>query len=443
MLQGPGDLVGRLTSALDRLGFTPSETVVHVHNHALGKNRLVPLAASRLAERGFALLLQIHDFAEDFRPDNFRRMVNAPANPAGHGGLYPQAANIHYAVLNGRDHEILAAAGVHASRLHLLPNPVPELNDLPSRSAARQRLAELFAVGPDECFVLYPVRCIRRKNVGEALLYAALALPCTTVGLTLAPLNPAAVPIYSEWKELAAELALPCRFEVGGPGALSFTENLAAADAILTTSLTEGFGMVFLESWLAGRPLLGRDLPEITSDFVRSGLRFDWLYHRLRVPLEWIGAEPFRQRVDQAYEQTLAAYDRPVPDRANEGLADEGLEAKTADGLVDFGDLDEPFQRTVLRAVRQDERDRRRVLGANPWIEATMAVRAESAAGVIDENVRAINRSYSLPASGRRLCDLLRKVSDGERDGRPRPLAHPGRILDRFLAPRRFRLIHG
>ena len=37
------------------------------------------------------------------------------------------------------------------------------------------------------------------------------------------------------------------------------------------TSLAEGFGMVFLESWLAECPLLGRDLPEITRDFVEAG----------------------------------------------------------------------------------------------------------------------------------------------------------------------------
>ena len=103
-------------------------------------------------------------------------------------------------------------------------------------------------------------------------------------------------------------MRLPCRFEVGAPGALTFMENLAAADAILTTSLAEGFGMVMLESWLAGRPLLGRDLPEITPDFVRRGLRLDWLRPRLLVPMEWIGRDRFHRAVVEAYRQTLESY---------------------------------------------------------------------------------------------------------------------------------------
>ena len=131
----------------------------------------------------------------------------------------------------------------------------------------RRRLSDEFAVSADDRFVLYPVRCIRRKNVGEALLYGKLAPPGTVVGVTLPPLNPVAIPVYARWQQLAAEWELPCRFDVGVAGKLTFAESLAASDLILTTSVAEGFGMVFLESWLASRALVGRDLPEITADF--------------------------------------------------------------------------------------------------------------------------------------------------------------------------------
>ncbi|KKK55068.1 hypothetical protein LCGC14_3078280, partial [marine sediment metagenome] len=179
----------------------PGQTVLHLHNHSLGKNRLAAPVVGRLAEAGYAILLQIHDFAEDFRADNYRQIGMETA-----AALYPQAEGIHYAVLNRRDHEILREAGVDPTRLHFLPNPVPQPVDLPSKSEARARLHERFGIGPQERFVLYPVRGIRRKNVGEALLYSALAPAGTTVGLTLAPLNPAELSIYTMWKELAAEL---------------------------------------------------------------------------------------------------------------------------------------------------------------------------------------------------------------------------------------------
>lgn len=137
------DLYRQLTSVLDALQFTPPQTVLHVHNHSLGKNRQLPPAVWRLAEDGHAVLLQIHDFAEDFRAENYRH-IGEPTPQA----LYPQAEGIHYAVLNGRDHEVLQEAGTEAGRLHLLPNPVPVMDRLPPRAEARRRLARRFDFRP-------------------------------------------------------------------------------------------------------------------------------------------------------------------------------------------------------------------------------------------------------------------------------------------------------
>lgn len=430
----PADLLMALMMVLAERGFAPEQTVVHLHNHSLGKNRLLPEIVPVLAEDGYSLLLQIHDFAEDYRAENFRQLARRTSadeiDP-----LYPQAANIHYAVLNGRDCSILQEAGIPMERLHLLPNPVPEPADLPDRTAARRLAAERIDVAPDAHFLLYPVRGIRRKNVGEALLYSALAPEGTIVGITLAPLNPVEVPIYSGWKDLAAELKLPFRFEVGEVGRLSFAENLAAADAILSTSLAEGFGMVFLEAWLAGRPLVGRDLPEITADFVRAGLRFDWLRSELRVPLAWVGAENFVRTITEAFRRTREAYGLP-----RHGDLGQILQEKTRDGLVDFGDLDEAMQRRVIQAVCNNRQHRQRVLDDNPGLEAALAVRADQAADVIDHNRKAVLRSFASAPSGRRLREIYDGIrsSGGESAG---PLPHAERILDRFLDFSRFRLI--
>lgn len=439
----PGALAERVATVLDDLDFAPHETVVHVHNHAVGKNVCLPQAVSALAERGYAMLLHVHDFVEDFRPANFQRFAGVidPATPAApaaawHGHLYPQGPHVHYAVLNGRDYRVLETAGTDPDRLHWVPNPVPERSHLPPREDARRRLSDEFAVSADDRFVLYPVRCIRRKNVGEALLYGKLAPPGTVVGLTLPPLNPVAVPVYARWRQLAAEWDLPCRFDVGIEGGLTFPESLSASDLILTTSVAEGFGMVFLESWLASRALVGRDLPEITADFKKAGVRLDWLRPKLQVPVEWVDANRVRQTVLDAYRLTLAAYGR-----AQTLDLSVGLDGKMKDDLIDFGDLDERLQEEVIRRVCENETDRRRVLDLNPSIDRAFSAGADQANELVDHNVELIGRRFSLSASGQQLLDLYGRAVSSPRTGRPKPLAHAARILDQFLDMKRFHLI--
>jgi len=110
------DLADRLRqAATDAFGDTPP--LWHIHNHSLGKNRLMAGVVSRLAADGHPMLLQIHDFAEDGRPTNFRLLD--PADP-----LYPTAPQIRYALINGRDHDNLLAAGLPPSRATLLPNAI-------------------------------------------------------------------------------------------------------------------------------------------------------------------------------------------------------------------------------------------------------------------------------------------------------------------------------
>ena len=433
------DLLMELYCLLGQLQFGPQDTILHLHNHTLGKNYLLPEVVPILAQDGYGLLLQLHDFAEDFRSENYRAIAHLAKKSSGrndNAGLYPQSPSTHYAVLNGRDQRVLKEAGVAESCLHWLPNPVPDFDDLPSRETARAKFQQLFDVAPEERLLLYPVRCIRRKNLGEALLLGALAPAGTTVASTLAPLNPLEQPLYEQWKQTADKLKLSVRFEVGAPGKMAFDENLAAADAILTTSVTEGFGMVFLEAWLAGRALIGRDLPEITADFTEAGLRYDWLHSTLRVPVDWIGEGCFQNAVREAYGKVLAAYGRGEP--AN---LDEQIAAKTVDGLVDFGDLDETMQRVVLEKVSSDETCRRHVFDANPGLETALAVGDHDGGDAIAHNRQIIRETYSFEPSGRRLIALYEQVAASDRGQAPEPLAHVERILDGFLNPARFRLI--
>ncbi len=434
----PRALASRLTALLRRSGGSPSTTVIHVHNHSLGKNTALAGALAELAGEGWPLLLQIHDFAEDFRPENYERLRAAAqcgTKSDWTGSLYPQAAHVHYAVLNQRDASILAAAGVEPARLHVLPNPVGDSGPLPPREPARRQLADRFGVPPDRPLLLYPIRGIRRKNLGEALLWSALARADWHLGVTLPPLNPVERPSYERWKALAASLALPAAFEIGGEAGLPYAANLAAADRMLTTSVAEGFGLVFLETWLAGKRLIGRDLPEITADFRAAGLRLEDLRPRLNIPLDWIGLAAWQAEVVRAYEATLARFRRQLPPPAELRRELDGL---VVDGAVDFGALSSREQQQILEQVTGSGERQRQLRRLNGWIEA--ALQPERTVAVVEENAAVVRRVYSLETCGRRLRELYRAVADSPRAAARQPF-DAARILDEFLSLSRFQPI--
>ncbi|MGE9269177.1 MAG: hypothetical protein ACQKBU_00095 [Verrucomicrobiales bacterium] len=254
----------------------PEAEVWHVHNPTLGKNLHLPGALGALHRRGASLLLQIHDFAEEGRPSNLRIAGAAEV-------LYPAA---HYALVNRRDMQILTAAGLPEDCCHYLPNPVA-VGSIPT-GLPRNRQSLLF----------YPVRGIPRKNLGEAVMFAAVA-DSIVVASSAAPDNLRWRGEFEAWRALIDELDLPAALGVVGrlsPRDLGVNDSQetsfevwnACADRMLTTSVAEGFGMVFLESYAKGKALMGRDLPEITTDFRASGLRFPGLYEGLMIPGEWV-----------------------------------------------------------------------------------------------------------------------------------------------------------
>ncbi len=432
-----GELARLVQSALYDLAGSPQSTVVHVHNHSLGKNATLPSALYRLAEDGWRLLLHLHDFAEDFRPENYRRLTDGrdgkPPNETM-SEIYPTASHVHYAVLNRRDARVLSTAGIDPAQLHVLPNAVGDIGDLPSPQAARRDLSRVCGI-PRHCpLLLYPVRGIRRKNLGEALLWSALARDRGHIGLTLPPTSPAEIPSYQRWKSQAASLGLPMTFELGCVSGLSYAEIVSAADRMLTTSVAEGFGLVFLESWLAGKSLAGRDLPEITADFVAAGLRLEELDSRLAVPLDWIGASRWEHEFHQAYAATLSRFGRAAPSPAAFRHVFDEL---NRDGWVDFATLSSALQHEMVESVDASSERRDRALAQNPRIAQVLDDPTPSQE-TIAVNERVVRQNYSLAACGRRLLDLYRDILARPMTSDVRPLAGSKRILDEFLKPERF-----
>ena len=414
----PEFLVERLDEAAAKaLGAPPD--VWHIHNHSLGKNFVFTEAVFRMAERGSRLFLQIHDFPEDGRPANYRDLLSAVGrgDPGRLGArLYPQAPHVFYAVLNHRDARFLREAGCPAEHVCLLPNAV-----------SGKVSANAGGAPPEDGLFLYPTRAIRRKNMGEFILWAACE-PGARFAATLAPTNPADLIVYRRWKEFAASCGLPISFELGLDGKVPFQELLNSARAIVTTSVAEGFGLAFLEPWLAGRPLAGRDLPEMTEGFKKDGVSFPSLYLRARVPVEWIGLDVFRRKVESGLAQMMSAYGRAP--RA--GDVESAVGAATEGNLVDFGRLDEELQERVIQRVRGSPALRAAVQpsGLSPDATPVEAVVA---------NRRMVERNYGAAPYGVRLMESYRSLMD--RPVEPVGTLRAEALLDKFLSPERFFLI--
>ena len=411
-----GELAAALRAATEEVFGGPPD-LWHFHNHGLGKNLHLPAAIRELARAGDRILLQIHEFAEDGRPENYALLRLAYPEPADFAAaLYPAAPQIHYALLNGRDAAILRGAGIAPERCHLLPNPV---------AVPALRAADETPLPEGERLILYPTRAIRRKNVGEVLFHAALAPVGTVFGTTLRPDNPAWQPIHRAWEAFAKELRLPVHFGLGESS--SFDGLMQRADALITTSVAEGFGLAFLEPALFGKPLVGRDLPAITADFRRWGIALDNLYTRLPVPAAYVDKEAVRTRVEQALGRLARSYRRQFAADAT----DRALGALQAgDGTWDFGRLDESLQRSVVRAARNAPDAFAAAAGLLASVPGPETVAAQRAA---------VEKHLSLPAHGNQLAAIYRRLGES-RLAEPAALDAPS-ILEAFLDPSALNLL--
>lgn len=271
-----------ITEQLKELIANKTESVLHPHNLCLGKNPLLNLAIEHLLKEGYSVLNHCHDFAEDDRPHLIALFdeVLSQFNTDRESLLYPTYDNLCFATINSMDKDRLINKGVQQSKILDLPNAIgmpQQKNKEASKALIRTQLNL-----DERLLLLYPVRVIRRKNIGEFILLATLLKDQAQFLVTQPPKNPEELIAYREWVAFChTHPNIPVHFEVGQK--VNFLELMNAADAIITTSTQEGFGLGFLEPWLFNTPVIGRDLPEITTDFKKLGLKFSGLYQELKI----------------------------------------------------------------------------------------------------------------------------------------------------------------
>lgn len=377
--------------------------VIHVHNPLLAKNSRLIGILEQLRARGSQLFLQVHDFAEDGRPGSYYR--NRP---------YP--SDCHYGTINARDSRILETAGLHPDGIHELFNMV---NPFDTTGVSEDAPASF----------LYPVRAIRRKNIGEALLLSLFFPEDTPLAITLPPNSPADWAVYNEWKTFAEKRRLNVIFEASSVH--DFRALVARARHLVTTSIAEGFGFVFLEPWMAGKALIGRKIPEICRDFEARGLRFDPLYEHLFVPLEWIDPETFEIRWKQCLREAYARYGATI----DETGVQKGFEHVTRNKTIDFAGLGEVFQQRVLDRLLDDPDACSAFEAANPSLKHFRDPPGFD--DIVSSNRDNVFRHYNKDAYRERLLDIYHAV----KNRRVRHAIDKDVLLRQFLQPENFSVI--
>lgn len=318
-----------------------------IHNHHIGKNPVFTRSVIEIAgeRKEQPVLFHIHDFPEAARYANLRFLRSFYT-----GTLYPSGKNIWYSLINSRDYRLLKDAGLPEERLVLLQNPVPgdpppPLLSNKEKSSIRKDLARHPNFRPDLPSLLYPVRCIRRKNVLEAGLIAAVSpFPCNLL-LTL--------PGTSEQEKGYSRLTSRYFTEGTLTGAfptahtVDYQKIISFSDAIISTSVQEGFGYLYINTLQWGKPLIARNI-EILDDFTPFfSSETSTIYDTLVIPCDLIDTK----LVTEKYNLFLHSFSGLIPEAQRELLLQQA-EKLCGSGSIDFSYLPPEMQGDVLKRIQ-------------------------------------------------------------------------------------------
>ncbi len=356
---GYGGGVAEAAVGTDRMrGGIGAGDVVWAHNLGLGRNLWLAREAVRWAEAGARVVSHHHDFWFENRWARWGEMR------AGGGGSLEEIGNVifspalRHVVINGLDARGLEGAEVW-------PNPVSRLSgvdDAAAETTTRRCLRERWGINGE--YWVAATRSLRRKNLAEAVLLHRWLRPEGWL-VTTAGVSSAAESGYARaLDEAAREGGWRVRFSVlAGDGGIdeerrcpTVEEVVGAAEAVVMTSVQEGFGLPYLEAAAAGKPLVARRLPNVMPDLEGWGLGFPQSYEEVWVAAGLLDLEAEAGRQAEIFARWCGG----LPDEVR-GMATEpqwffaedselmkGLTPRVATPRVAFGRLTLAGQLEVL-----------------------------------------------------------------------------------------------
>jgi glycosyltransferase involved in cell wall biosynthesis len=207
---------------------------------------------------------------------------------------------------------------------------------------------------------------------------------------------------YQDWRAYVKKNRLNVHFDVGRR--YDFSALVGASSSMVTTSITEGFGFTFLEPWTAGKVLRGRRLGSICTDFEGNGLRLDFLYDRLDVPVDWFDASGFFQ----AWQRTVIHAAKTFGHSVAQEDMNHFSTCIARDGVIDFGLLNERYQRQVLSHLLSDAGAKKHLASLNPRI--IFPSQEDDMSEMIENNRSVVTAHYGMEKYREQLLSIYERV---------------------------------
>ena len=387
--------------------------VIMIENLGIGIQPYVTYAfflyTQYIYERGQDKLFiyRCHDFVQQ-RPGNFRNVkkFHHPrfgVVPDWHSILYPAYPNINYIAINQYDRLRLVEHGIEEDNIFYIPNPADKSIVPPDdrREELRAKILLKENLPPDVRLLLYPVRCVRRKNVEEAMFFATFLNRLSKGDIdrsnckqtdrfhlivSIRPESGDDAKYADQLADFAQEHNLPVTIGLGDLVGLEREEDpedksalfrysigdlYSASDLVITTSILEGFGFSYIEPWLIDRAVIGRSIPFITPDFQRAGMKLGHLYNALIVE-----GQDFKDIGSKAADTRLGLKER----------LQKILKLRDAAYVNRFIDGNETTVLATLRLFEQERYD-----------------------ALVKINKKVVEKVYSREAVGKQLYEVMRK----------------------------------
>jgi glycosyltransferase involved in cell wall biosynthesis len=342
-----------------------------------------------------------------------------------------------YVTINSFDLENLRLLGMNNDRFYLLPNAVDcdFFTSKPSKDKLLDKI-KLYAKRnkynfyPKRKILLAPVKVMRRKNIIESILILKILNSIKDEYQLLVTLdaNSPEDMAYSELikdkiKDLPVVIGFGKKIISSGrrtKNSYNMVDVFSVSEAIITTSIIEGFGFAFHEAWLADKPVIGRKLPMVTDDFEENGLKLDHMYEKLKINVKHINVDELKKRYYMKINQRLKQ--AGIADHTWMEFSEEFN--KIEDNYVDFADLDAEQQLKILDTPLKE------ILNDNPQIKQSVNKK------VIQHNKKAVLQKYNLHSLEKRMNNyfgISKRLNSEKLDNVP--------LIDRYMQTDNIRLL--
>lgn len=357
-----------------------------VHNYHLGKNTRFTEALLLAADDSQPMLLQIHDFPECARYENLQKLKDEIPRD-----IYPRGASVRYALINLRDKNLLIDSGIDPSQVFLLDNPVPlsSPKQAPSR-AVKDEMVRLWGkefpgFDPEGALALYPVRTIRRKNVLEAGFLMALMEKKVNLVVTLPGVSQSEQEYSDRVEEVFRKGWIPgmCGIGMREETALAnYSLYWAASDLLVSSSIQEGFGYLYVNSLHWKKPLIARylDIMDGFNHLFEGG--FSCFYEEVKTPL----TEEQKRKLLKEYRKKLDDLEKYINrDRGEELYAE--IQYRLDAGELGFSFYSLDLQVEILKRLHEDKTFRKECKKLNQPLIKQMEQVLDSRVPSLDEKI--------------------------------------------------------